>query len=70
MKGANRFGVLSRVKMKSFTRLMNDEAGQDLTEYALVGAFMGLVAITSMKSVGTSLANLFTGVVTSVNASV
>ena len=39
-----------------------DESGQDLIEYALVAALIGLGAVTSMKSFATTLGNAFTTV--------
>ena len=40
-------------------RLWNEEEGQDLTEYALLMVLIGLVAIASMKTLGTTLSNVF-----------
>ena len=42
--------------------LVHDESGQDLIEYALVAALIGLGAITSMKSVATAVNTAFTTV--------
>jgi pilus assembly protein Flp/PilA len=38
----------------------NDESGQDLIEYALVAALIGLAAITGMKAVATSVKSAYT----------
>ena len=47
-----------------FSNLMNDESGQDLIEYALVAALVGLGAVAAMKTlasnVGTSFGNIGT----------
>ena len=42
--------------------LMTDESGQDLIEYALVAALVGLASIASMQSLAGSLANIFTSI--------
>ena len=42
--------------------LVKDESGQDLIEYALVAALIGLGAVTSMKSFATTIGNAFTAV--------
>ena len=42
--------------MKRFVRrLKNDECGQDLIEYALLAAFISLVAIAAITNVGSGL---------------
>jgi Flp pilus assembly pilin Flp len=43
-------------------RLFREEAGQDLIEYALVFSFVALGAIASMKSLSTSVAQVFAAV--------
>lgn len=43
-------------------RLLADESGQDLIEYALVAALVGLGAIASIKSLGTKVAGAFTNI--------
>ena len=40
-------------------RLWKEEEGQDLTEYALLIVLISLVAIASMKAVGTTISNVF-----------
>jgi len=40
-------------------RLWNEEEGQDLTEYALLMVLIALVAIASMKTLGTTVSNVF-----------
>jgi pilus assembly protein Flp/PilA len=42
--------------------LVTDESGQDLIEYALVAALIGLGAVSSMKSFATVIGNAFTTV--------
>ena len=60
--------------MKSVTqtiaRLVRDDNGQDLIEYALLAALIALACIVVMKLVGTGINTLFTKVDTElVNAS-
>ncbi len=46
--------------MKHFAlAFLSDESGQDLIEYALVAALVGLGAVASMKSLANSLGNTF-----------
>jgi pilus assembly protein Flp/PilA len=40
-------------------RLWKEEEGQDLTEYALLMVLIALVAIASMKTLGTTISNVF-----------
>jgi pilus assembly protein Flp/PilA len=48
--------------MKMLKTLVADDSGQDLIEYALVAALVGLGAIASMKGLANSLKNAFNGV--------
>lgn len=48
--------------MKTFVQ---DESGQDLIEYALIAALIGLGILASMNALSTSIANTFNGVGTS-----
>ena len=59
-----------RVKRFSLnmTRLMNDESGQDLIEYALVAALVALGAVASIRTVGTKLSTAFTYIGTSLSS--
>jgi pilus assembly protein Flp/PilA len=50
--------------------LMNDESGQDLIEYALVAALVGLGAVASMKTLGTAITNAFTSIGTTLTTNV
>jgi pilus assembly protein Flp/PilA len=50
-------------KMKNFAlNLISDESGQDLIEYALVAALVGLGAVASMRSLANSIGSAFNGV--------
>ena len=42
--------------------LVNDESGQDLIEYALVAALVGLGAVASMKTLATAINGAFTNI--------
>jgi len=50
--------------------LMVEESGQDLIEYALVAALVGLGAVASMKSLSTSIGSAFTSIGTTLTSSV
>ena len=47
--------------------LVNDESGQDLIEYALVAALVGLGAVASMKGLSNSIGTAFNGVGTALS---
>ena len=54
------------MNMKKFVKnLINEDSGQDLIEYALVAALVGLGAVTAMKGLSGSIGNAFNGVGTS-----
>jgi pilus assembly protein Flp/PilA len=54
--------------MKKLLKLfVQDESGQDLIEYALVAALVGLGAVGAMKGLSTSIGNAFNGVGTSLS---
>jgi pilus assembly protein Flp/PilA len=44
------------------SNLANDESGQDLIEYALVAALVGLGAVASMKTLATAINGAFTSI--------
>ena len=54
--------------MKDFTQLfknlISEESGQDLIEYALVAALVGLGSVASMQSLAGSISNAFAGIST------
>jgi len=60
--------------MKNFKQLMNnlmvEESGQDLIEYALVAALVGLGAVASMKTLSGSIGNAFTSISTTLTSNV
>lgn len=52
------------------TNLMTEESGQDLIEYALVAALVGLGAVAAMGSLKNSIGNAFNGVGTALTTAV
>jgi pilus assembly protein Flp/PilA len=42
--------------------LLRDESGQDLIEYALVAAVIGLAAVAAMSSLANNVSNAFSAV--------
>jgi len=42
--------------------LLRDESGQDLIEYALVAAILGLAAVAGMSSLASNISNAFSAV--------
>ena len=57
--------------MKNFAlNLLSDESGQDLIEYALVAALVGLGAVASMRSLAGSISSTFNSVGTSLTTAV
>jgi len=53
-----------------FSKLMNDESGQDLIEYALVAALVGLGAVAAMKTLGSNINTAFTSIGTTLTTNV
>ena len=52
--------------LKNFLRkLATEDSGQDLIEYALVAALVGLGAVAAMKGLSNSVKNTYNGVGTS-----
>ncbi|MGC2620988.1 MAG: Flp family type IVb pilin [Acidobacteriaceae bacterium] len=43
-------------------RLLDDESGQDLIEYALIAALVALVAITGLNGLANSIKSVYTKV--------
>ena len=41
------------------SRLIADDGGQDIVEYALLAAFIGVVGILTWQSIGTGIANAY-----------
>jgi len=53
-----------------FSNLMNDESGQDLIEYALVAALVGLGAVAAMKTLASNINTAFTSIGTTLTTNV
>lgn len=51
-------------------RWLEDEAGQDLVEYALLCALLGLAAVATLRWVGTKVVASFTYISTTLNGSI
>ena len=49
-------------------RFVRDEEGQDLVEYAMLLAFIALVAIIGVKALGTTVNTFFSNVATALTA--
>ena len=45
-----------------FLRLLRDEQGQDLVEYALIVAAVGLALITTVNQLSVAVASLYTSI--------
>jgi pilus assembly protein Flp/PilA len=60
--------------MQNFKQIMNnlinDESGQDLIEYALVAALVGLGAVASMKGIANSINSAFNSISSNLNNAV
>jgi len=48
--------------------LMSEDSGQDLIEYTLIAALIGLGAVAALKGLGTTVSNAFNNVGTAVNS--
>lgn len=55
---------------RTFTELAREEDGQDLIEYALVAALVGLGAVVSMKGLSTAIRNAFASIGTNLTSNV
>ncbi len=53
----------------SFTTLLQDEAGQDLIEYALVASVVGLGGVTALHLLTTKIAAAFNGIASQLTSS-
>jgi pilus assembly protein Flp/PilA len=54
--------------MKQLLKMfVQDESGQDLIEYALLAALVGLGSVAAMQGLGASIANAFAGVGTALS---
>ena len=51
-----------------FNRFVREEEGQDIIEYALLAAFISVVAWTIIQSIGSDVTTLYTAVQTTTGA--
>ncbi len=56
--------------LETLKKLVRDESGQDLIEYALVAALIALGCIVAMKALATGIGTAFSGVSSTLNANV
>ena len=49
-------------------RFVRDEEGQDLVEYAMLLAFIALIAIAGVKTLGTTVNTFFSNVATALTS--
>jgi pilus assembly protein Flp/PilA len=61
---------LKRLVLDCMRDLMHDESGQDLVEYALVAALVGLGATASMRTLATTVSTALTAIGTRLSGSV
>ena len=55
--------------MRNFiVRFVRDEEGQDLVEYAMLLAFIALIAIAGVRTLGTTVNGFFSNVATSLGS--
>lgn len=50
--------------MKALRTLLKREEGQDMIEYAVLAAFISIVAIVTIKLIGPLLVTIYTNIVT------
>jgi pilus assembly protein Flp/PilA len=50
------------MKLQTLKGLVRDESGQDLIEYALVAAIIGLAAVAAMSTLASNISNAFSAV--------
>jgi len=58
------------MRIARITMFLRDDSGQDLIEYALVAALIGLGAVASMKTLNTKIANAFDSIATSLTSDI
>ena len=55
-------GGTEHMKLEALRDLLRDESGQDLIEYALVAAVIGLAAVAGMSNLANNIGNAFNAV--------
>jgi pilus assembly protein Flp/PilA len=62
MSGQTRSIAVHSYVKTTLSALLHDEDGQDLIEYALVAALVGLGAVSALKGLSTKISSVFTGI--------
>jgi pilus assembly protein Flp/PilA len=62
--------VKENIMKQLFKQFLQEESGQDLIEYALVAALVGLGAVAAMNGLANSIGNTFNGVGNSLTSAV
>jgi len=57
---------MGEVMKNLFNRFVNEEAGQDLIEYALLAGLISLVCVLAISAAGTKVSKLFDNVKSSI----
>jgi pilus assembly protein Flp/PilA len=70
MYGAENVREVFAAARTTLLRLVREESGQDLIEYALVAALVGLGAVVSMRTLSTKIGSAFTTIGTSLTSNV
>jgi Flp pilus assembly pilin Flp len=50
--------------MSKLLHLLRDDTGQDLVEYGLLGAFISIIALVTIRTLGPVISTLFEGIET------
>jgi pilus assembly protein Flp/PilA len=58
------------MKLEILKRLLQEESGQDLIEYALVAAVIALAAVAAMSTLASNISNAFSAVGTKLSSAV
>ena len=58
------------MRVHPIVRLLREESGQDMLEYALLLAFLGLAAVASLRGVGTRVVASLTYLSTTLSGSI
>jgi pilus assembly protein Flp/PilA len=54
--------LASSVFPTSYRKFLSDDAGQDLVEYALIAALVGLASVSAVRGLGTSISSAYSSV--------
>jgi Flp pilus assembly pilin Flp len=57
-------------RYRTLRRLLTDESGQDLLEYALLSAFIGLAGVTVFNTIGATMQTSYTSWVNAADTAV